>query len=97
MNAKHNLELLKQSLEDQKTIETNDLGNYESMMLDVAETKANDLSNKQNRELRVFPASEDLLSQAGAHCPSASGGHVRERCWRDGLFGILEQMKKDLG
>ena len=40
MNAKHNFELLKQSLEDQISVDTKDLSDSKLMMHDAAETKA---------------------------------------------------------
>jgi len=41
MNAKHNFELLKQSLEDQIEVDTKELSDTKSMKHDAAETKAN--------------------------------------------------------
>jgi len=53
MNAKHNFELLKQSLEDQIGVDTKDLNDSKLMMHDAAETKAPPLPGRGETSRRV--------------------------------------------
>jgi hypothetical protein len=74
MNAKHNFELLKQSLEDQISVDTKDLSDSKLMMHDAAETKATAKGEMGNSQ-KVLVDAQNVLKNMKSDCTQKAADH----------------------